>query len=275
MTVKTALEQGAELLEHAQIVAPRLTAEVLLAYALDCDRTYLFAHPEHELPDNVRIPFGRFLHERIGGKPTQYIIKRQEFYGREFRVTPAVLIPRPETEHLVETVLRWLRPGMRVVDVGCGSGAIAATLSVERSVPVLATDISCDALAVARCNAEKLGAKVTFVAADLLAPVRGRSLDIVASNPPYVGLHDRESLQREVRDFEPEVALYGGETGNEIYARLIAQAEYVLCPGGRLAMELGYRSLEAVQAMLEARWTNVEAVPDLAGIPRVITAELR
>src|SRR3954464_658642 len=142
MTVQTALLQGTTLLEEAGIAVPRLTAEVLLAHALRRERVYLFAHPEHELAEVEWLHYGRYLHERMQGKPTQYITKRQEFYGREFRVTPAVLIPRPETEHVVEIALARARGAARILDVGTGSGALAVTLRLETGVETWATDIS-------------------------------------------------------------------------------------------------------------------------------------
>src|ERR1700684_4537974 len=142
MTIRTALAQGSELLGRDGIAEPRMTAEVLLGHAVHCDRTYFYAHPEQELREVEWIHYGRYLDERMKGKPTQYITKRQEFYGREFRVTRDVLIPRPETEWLVETVLRIRRPGALVVDVGTGSGAIAVTLALESRRPVVGTDLS-------------------------------------------------------------------------------------------------------------------------------------
>jgi release factor glutamine methyltransferase len=273
ITVRAALDQGTRLLDESHVAVPRLTAEVLLCHALRKEKAYLYSHPEDELTEVVWIHYGRYLNERLQGKPTQYITKRQEFYGREFRVTPDVLIPRPETEHVVETALRFIGPKSRVVDVGCGSGAIAVSLSLERGIGVLATDISGRALAVAKENAVSLGARVSFAVADVLAPFRERSFDMVASNPPYVGLVEKPSMQREVRDFEPEVALYGGETGDEIYRRLIDGAERVLVPGGRIVFELGWRSLDPVRSMLSDRWSGIEVAADLAGMPRAITAQ--
>src|SRR6266567_1764808 len=146
MTVQTALLQGTRLLEDAAVPVARLTAEVLLAHAMHRDRTWLFAHSEQELSEVEWIHYGRYLHERLNGKPTQYITHRQEFYGREFRVTPDVLIPRPETEHVVETALKLARGATRVLDVGTGSGALAVTLRLETGMAAVATDISAAAL---------------------------------------------------------------------------------------------------------------------------------
>lgn len=270
MTLQTALLQGTQLLEADAITAPRLTAEVLLMHALQRDRAYLYAHSTDELTELAWIHYGRYLHERLKGKPTQYITGHQEFYGREFRVTRDVLIPRPETEHLVEAAMARIRPGDVVVDVGTGSGAIAVTLALETGARIFATDISAAALYVARSNAAHLSASVSFVACDLAACFRERSLDVLVSNPPYVPATDRPGLQREVRDYEPPVALYGGPTGLEIYERLIEGATRVLRPGGWLLVELGYNSLDAVRAMLDSGWTEISVAHDLAGFPRVL-----
>jgi release factor glutamine methyltransferase len=218
------------------------------------------------------IHYGRYLHERLSGKPTQYITGRQEFYGREFRVTPDVLIPRPETEHLVEIALKQVAGGTRIVDVGCGSGAIAVSVALELGTRVIGCDLSPAAIAVARRNALNLGAGVDFVVGDLLAAFRDASLDAVLSNPPYVPLNSRERLQREVRDFEPTIALFGGPGGNEIYARLVAEAALKLKRGGWLMMELGFGSLDAVLQMTQTGWQDVAVADDLAGIPRVLSA---
>lgn len=272
MTVRTALEQGTRLFTDCAIPAPRLTAEVLLAHALRRERTFLYSHSEYELREVEWLHYGRYLHERMQGKPTQYITKVQEFYGRPFRVTPDVLIPRPETEHLIEAVLAGPRPE-RFVDVGCGSGAIAVTLALETGAAAYATDVSRAALTVASGNAARLGAAVRFIACDLASALATASVDLLVSNPPYVPDGDIAHLQREVRDFEPRVALAGGPTGAEIYARLIACAGRVVRPGGRIAVEIGFRLHEPVCAMLAAgRWDEIATIPDLAGIPRVLTA---
>jgi len=275
VTLATALNQGAQLLGQAAISVPRLTAEVLLCHALQRDRAYLFAHSTDELTELAWIHYGRYLHERLGGKPTQYITHNQEFYGRDFYVNRDVLIPRPETEHLVEAALAVIAesiPG-RILDIGTGSGAIAISIALESNRTVMACDISTEALAVAERNRRKHDAPVLYFAADLASTVRPNSIDLLVSNPPYVPASDKSTIQAEVRDWEPEVALYGGDSGNEIYARLIAQAADIVRPGGQLMMEMGYRSLDAIRPMLDAYWSNINVIHDLAGLPRVITAK--
>jgi release factor glutamine methyltransferase len=273
VTLHTALLQGTKLLEEAGVAAPRLTAEVLLSHAIGADRVYLYAHPEEELSELGWIHYGRFLHERMEGKPTQYITKRQEFYGREFVVGPDVLIPRPETEHLVEAAIAKIRPGMTVLDVGTGSGAIAINLALETRAYVLASDVSIPALRVAAANAQRLEAGITLLACDLASCLEPVSVDVLVSNPPYVPRTDHPALQREVRDYEPHVALFAGPSGIEIYERLIEQAGIVVRPGGWLLVELGYNSLGPVRDMLGIDWVDVEVRCDLAGLPRVLEAQ--
>lgn len=269
MDLRMALKQGQKLLEEASISAPRLTAEVLLAHAIGRDRAWLYAHSDEQLRELWWIHYGRYLHERIEGKPTQYITGHQEFYGRDFRVTPDVLIPRPETEHVIEAAIPHARG--KILDIGTGSGAIAITLALETKAPVIATDISPDAIRVAAANAKRLHAPVDFVACDLASALADRSFDLVVSNPPYVPTSD--ALPREVREHEPALALYAGEDGLEMYARVIPEAARLLKPEGCLIMELGYKLSEPVRRMLDG-WTHVETVNDLAGIPRVIAAKL-
>jgi release factor glutamine methyltransferase len=273
MTVHTALLQGTRLLEDASIAVPRLTAEVLLAHAMNRERVYLFAHPDQELREVEWLHYGRYLHERLAGKPTQYITRRQEFYGREFHVTSDVLIPRPETESVVEAALQVARDARRILDVGTGSGALAVTLQLETGAEVWATEISPAAAAAAAANARRLGAKVRVVVCDLVSAIAGASFDLIVCNPPYVPLTARDGLQREVRDWEPHVALFGGETGFEIYDRIVAEAPRVLRPQGWLVMELGFGSLPHVEELL-TDWKSSIVQPDLAGIPRVIAANL-
>jgi release factor glutamine methyltransferase len=276
VTLQTALVQGTEILEKASVSVPRLTAEVLLCHALRRDRAYLYAHGDDELTELAWIHYGRYLSQRLKGKPTQYITHKQEFFGRDFYVDEAVLIPRPETEHLVETALPYLqqRPGACVLDVGTGSGAIAISIALEAGVPVFASDISIAALQVAQCNRAKYDARVRFFAADLVS-VRPASIDLLISNPPYVPGADAANMQAEVRDWEPHIALFAGDSGLEIYRRLTAEAAVALRPGGRLMMELGYQSLAGVREMLSEQWSEVEVVSDLAGFPRVLAATLK
>lgn len=277
MTLETALTQGTEILQKAAIPASRLTAEVLLCHALGRDRVYLYAHGSDGLTELAWIHYGRYLSERLKGKPTQYITHKQEFYGRVFYVDANVLIPRPETEHLVETAIAHLKgnPDARVMDVGTGSGAIAITLALETGIAVFASDISLPALTVAERNRRTYNARVPLFTSDLMDAVGRQSIDLLVSNPPYVPGADSANMQAEVRDWEPQVALFAGDSGFEIYERLIAGAELVVKPGGRLMMELGYQSLQGVRDMLAARWTDISLTQDLAGWPRVISARLR
>jgi release factor glutamine methyltransferase len=206
-----------------------------------------------------------------GSRETQFITGRQEFYGREFRVTPSVLIPRPETEHVVETALALARDAERVLDIGTGSGALAVTLQLETGASVWGTDISRVALAVAAENSRRLGARVEFVACDLMEAIGPGVMDLIVANPPYVPLVHKHGLQREVREWEPHVALFGGERGFEFYDRIVATAPRVLRPGGWLIMELGFGTHEHV-ARLVREWAGGRIEPDLAGIPRVVAA---
>lgn len=259
------------------MAAPRLTAEVLLTHALRCEKAYLYAHPEEPLPTVAWIHFGRYLHERIHHrKPTQYITKRQEFYGREFRVETGVLIPRPETEHVVEAALEVFPPKGPAADIGCGSGTLAITLALETGRNLIATDISARALAVARRNAAALGADVRFLQTDLLSGFAPRSLRLIVANPPYIPEEEIPLLAPEVRDWEPAQALAGGPTGDEILRRLISQAEQILAPGGWLISEIdGRETTPGRTPLFNEQWLPSRVIPDLAGRPRVIAAQLR
>lgn len=245
---------------------------MLLCHALSKPKTYLYTHPEDELSELAWIHYGRYLYERLQGKPTQYITKTQEFYNRAFRVSPAVLIPRPETEHIIEVALDRARYAQRTVDIGAGSGAIAITWQLETGCKeTFATDISTAAIEVARSNSRALGATVQFAAMDLASALPNQAFDLVLSNPPYIPEPEGQTLQREVRDWEPPVALFGGPTGVEIYERLIADASRILKPGGWLIMEIGYQAQSRVTALLEG-WQQIEVTADLAGWPRVVSA---
>jgi len=314
--VRTALKQALSQLRDAHVPSYTHAAELLLLHVLGRDRTWLYAHPEQEVCSADAECFFALIGRRVNGEPTQHLTGKQEFWGLEFEVTPDVLIPRPETEHIVEVALdrlavRELRAGrkqtltgegLQIADIGTGSGCIAVALAKELpGATIHATDISSAALAVAQRNAghHSVSDQIQFIESNLLdrvfvlaaqpaapllseearyeSPVRtheSRSYDLIASNPPYIGRREAETLMREVRDHEPEIALYGGEEGYELYADLITQAAAQLKPSGILVLELGHNSLPAVQPRLDARtWTNVGVTNDLAGIPRVIAAE--
>jgi release factor glutamine methyltransferase len=290
MDVRSALKEGIAQLRDANVPSFTLAAETLLLHTLGKERTWLYTHPEHVISDGDADRFNSLLNRRAAGEPTQHLTGKQEFWGLEFEVTPDVLIPRPETEHLIEVALdrlavREIRAGrkqtltgegLHIVDVGTGSGCIAIALAKELpAAQITATDISPAALAVAKRNAARhsVADRVAFLQLNLLAGLAGK-YDLVVSNPPYIGRSEKDSLMREVRDHEPELALYGGEEGYELYADLIAQAAQNVMCGGLLILELGHNSLPAVQPLLEPpHWTNVGVTNDLAGIPRVIAAE--
>lgn len=281
-----------------------MNAELLIRFTLDCDRAYLYAHPERELTADEQQRYDEALVRRATGAPAQYITGHQEFWGLDLIVSPAVLIPRPETEHVVETVLGLVsgadskqsqdqdqkpRTGVSVphelsaprevsaphiVDVGTGSGAIALALAKELPTAVIhATDISAEALAVARANAARheLTARIKFHQTDLLAGLPHGEFDFVVSNPPYVGESEEDSVQLEVRKFEPRNAVFAGPTGLEVIERLIPQAHEALRPGGWLVFEISGTIATGARRLLSG-WTDVEITNDLQGVARVTKA---
>jgi release factor glutamine methyltransferase len=299
-SVRALLKFGITQLREAHVPSFTLAAELLLLHVFGRDRTWLYAHPEEVVSDENARRFFALIAQRAAGAPTQYLIGKQEFWGLEFEVTPDVLIPRPETEHVIEVALDRLalrelragRPrittgeGLRIADVGTGSGCIAIALAKELpGAKFCATDISSAAVAVAKRNAARhvFSDQIQFVESSLLecfvvSPLVTRHspllFDLIVSNPPYIGRREAASLPREVREHEPEVALYGGEEGYELYAALIAQSAQRLKRGGILVLELGHDTLSAVQPLLDTgHWTNVGVTNDLADIPRVLAAE--
>jgi release factor glutamine methyltransferase len=336
-SVRALLKLGIAQLRDAQVPSYTLAAELLLLHVLGRDRTWIYSHPEEEIEAAAAERYSALIQRRANGEPTQHLTGKQEFWGLEFEVTADVLIPRPETEHVIEVALdrlgvRELRAGrrqplsgegLRIADVGTGSGCIAIALA--KALPhatFFAMDISPAALEVARRNAERHGVRdrMLFFQSNLLedlcvprpgvkvifdktptppTPIRrcdalpdgdplsfgvpqppsGPSLspfrfDVIVSNPPYIGRREAATLMREVREHEPEIALYGGEEGYELYADLIAQSAKCLLPRGILVLELGHNSLPAVQPLLDATtWTKVGVTNDFAGIPRVLAAE--
>jgi release factor glutamine methyltransferase len=318
VSLRSLLSDAIARLERERVPSAALAAELLLMHTLGRDRAWIYAHPEAEIDPAMRERYFALVIRRAKGEPTQHLTGHQEFWGLDFEVTPDVLTPRPETEHVIEVALERLVLGasfsgasssgaslprdllrggqtpqakacateLRIADVGTGSGCIAIALARELAgAQILATDVSAAALEVARRNALRHGvaSRVRFVESNLLdAVVHGsqdaghgpRSFDLIVSNPPYIGRDEMESLPREVREHEPESALFGGETGLEIYTPLIAQAAALLKPGSWLVLELGHRSAQRVVSLLGApQWMNVKLTNDLAGIARVASAE--
>ena len=311
MDIRGALKEGMARLRAADTPSHTLATELLLMHALGRDRAWMYAHVEEPLDAAKSKEFFALIARRAAGEPTQYLTGKQEFWGLEFEVTAAVLIPRPETEHVMEVALARLgerglkihmdtgapRERLRVADVGTGSGCLAVALAYDLPhADVYATDISAPALEVAQRNAVRHGVadRVHFLECDLLealqnsnesgvgarhavpasAPPEAR-FDLIVSNPPYVALDEAPQLQREVRDHEPHQALFGGHTGVEIYGRLIEQARELLRDRGILVLELGHDSADYVRGIFneQSGWTKVSITMDLAGIPRVLAAE--
>ncbi|MGB8850937.1 MAG: peptide chain release factor N(5)-glutamine methyltransferase [Candidatus Acidiferrales bacterium] len=286
MDIRSALKDAMALLRAVNVPSHALAAELLLMHTLCRDRAWIYAHPEFELDAAAAQKFSNLVAQRASGEPTQYLTGKQEFWGLEFEVTPAVLIPRPETEHIIEVALERIGAAresepFRIGDIGTGSGCIAVALASEfPNAEIAATDISAAALEVAQRNAARHGvaSRIHFTETNLLDAFarEAQRFDVIASNPPYIGRADAPTLEREVRAHEPEIALFAGDDGLTVYAPLIRDAAAVLRPGGLLILELGYNSLAPVRAWLESGdWKDIRVTNDLAGIPRVISAEHR
>lgn len=266
-TLGSWLCQAAASLAEAGVDSPRLDAEMLAAHALERNRSWVLAHPEVAVEERA---LEGLLARRLNREPLAYILGQKEFYGRMFAVGSAVLIPRPETEVVLEACLHHLRsvPSPRALDVGTGSGCLAVSISLERpDAAVTAVDLSPAALEVARCNADRLGARVEFLLSDLLSEVQARRFDLIVSNPPYI--EPGTPLMPEVALHEPGIALYAGEGGLAVYRSLAEQAHELLNPGGVLVVEFGY-GLDTLASRLfqSLGWNEVEVRPDLAGTPR-------
>jgi release factor glutamine methyltransferase len=279
MTLKQAVDCAYESFLKNDAPSPRLNAELLMMFVLGCDRAYLFAHPERPLTPEEDSRYQEVIKERARGCPTQYITGHQEFWGLDLIVTPSVLIPRPETEHVIEAVLGLARAHypdgkLRIIDIGTGSGCIALALATElRCAEIHACDISEEALEIACINATRLGLeqRVQFRQSDLLGAYQGGQFDFVVSNPPYVGESEADKVQKQVREFEPKIAVFSGVEGMDIYKRLIPQAYAVLKPGGWFVTEIGYSIEDQVKQCL-AGWSEIQTKADLQGIPRVVVA---
>ena len=276
MQLRDAIHNAAQRLEAAHVGSPRMNAELLAMFVLGCDRVYLYAHSERPLTRDEIASYDDALSERARGVPAQYITGHQEFWGLDVIVSPAVLIPRPETEHVIETMLELARdrPANNVVDVGTGSGCIALALAKEfPQARIHATEISVEALEIARANAARhqLEDRIQFHETDLLAGMEEGAFDYVISNPPYIGDWEVDSVEAQVRRFEPRLALFAGPSGLEVFARLIPEAHKALQPGGWLIMEIGHRSRERVCELLKD-WEEIRIANDLQGIARVVAA---
>jgi release factor glutamine methyltransferase len=314
MNIRSALREAMTRLESAGVPSHALAAELLLMHALERDRTSLYTYPEDEIPLAALEKFQALIAQRAAGAPTQYLTGKQEFWGLDFEVTHAVLIPRPETEHVIEVTLERLETErknapLHLADIGTGSGCLAIALAHELPhAEIIATDISREALEVARRNAARHNAadRIQFVESDLFELFRGDEslspqnpehtrdlaaphknagwqpalrddvprLDAIVSNPPYIPLGKAAGLQREVRGHEPAIALFAGDDGLAIYIPLIREAPAFLKPRGLLVLELGHNSLPRVRSTLERTraWSDIRVTNDLAGIPRVISA---
>jgi release factor glutamine methyltransferase len=287
MTVLELLNWSTNRLKDHQIQSPRLDAELLLARSLNLSREGLYRNFHSPLKEREREALEKMIQRRISGEPLQYILEHQEFWSIDFKVDPRVLIPRPETELLVEQSLLILSENSlsgipSVLEIGTGSGAIAIALAKEgKNIFLVATDISRGALVLAKENAESAGVqhRIEFVNGDLfgpLCPSKGRKpFDLILSNPPYVVRPEMELLAREVRDYEPTIALDGGEDGLEFYRRIITGAPFYLREGGWLLLEIGHGQGEKVAEQIErsAAFLKPQILPDLSGIERVVKAQ--
>ncbi len=278
--LRTNLRQAEEQLQAGPHPSrARLDAETLALHVLNQNRAWLVSHWDQLTPATLEPRFSQSVHRRQTGEPIQYITGHAEFFGLPFHVTPAVLIPRPETEHLVEELLRlaanW--PNPRVADIGTGSGAIA--VAIARTLPgvhITATDLSPTALEIAQQNARRnqVEDRISFLTGDILAPLAGLQFEIIASNPPYIPTTDQPTLSVEVRDHEPHNALFAGADGLEIYQRLIPAARQHLVPSGWLLLEIGYNQQPAIEALLlHSGYQHIRFIPDYQGIPRVAVAQ--
>ncbi|QOT09767.1 peptide chain release factor N(5)-glutamine methyltransferase [Paenibacillus sp. JNUCC32] len=284
-SVREAFVEASSFLDGMRVMEPQRNAQLLLEHVLGLSGTSYYMALAEPFPADRRRALEEAINRKAQGVPAQYIIGEQEFYGLPFDVTPAVLIPRPETELLVEAVLKYGREltprpdgGLKVVDIGTGSGAIAITLALQsKGWDVLASDISPDALEVAARNAKKLGAQVEFRQGNLLEPFAGTGPDILVSNPPYIPAEDIEELQPEVRDYEPRTALDGGPDGLNPYRIMMAQLPLLSAPPRLIAFELGMGQAGDVAELLRKAgyWEEIVTVPDLAGIDRHVLGIFR
>lgn len=277
-TVRRLLTWTEDFLRKKGFESPRLEAQILLAHALGCSKIDLYVRHEEEPPEAKRTAFRDMIKKRSEGMPVAYLVGFREFYSLPFAVSPAVLIPRPETETLVLQALGVLASATspRVLDVGTGSGCIAISIARQKkSAQITAVDVSADALAIASANAAKHGVadRVTTMQGDLFGAVVGRMFDLIVSNPPYIAHAEFAGLDQGVRDFEPRQALDGGVDGLDFYRRIASEASNYLKPGGTLLVEIGVTQGPAVQELLTTHIGPGKTYPDQAGRPRVVSAK--
>lgn len=277
MTIREALVRGTEILNNAGVETPGADAGVMLCHIINCDRAFLYAHGGDVFDNNAAEKFTFYLQKRCSGMPVQYITGKQEFMSLEFHVTPDVLIPRHDTEILVETVMKYahsLKRGIRILDIGTGSGCIAVSLArYIRNCLVVAVDISQKALDIARFNAIKNGVcrSIEFVRSNLFENISFECFDIIVSNPPYIKPDVIMQLRREVKDFEPINALDGGLDGLMYYRRITKYATCYLKAGGLLAYEVGIGQSSDVAKLMGYHFKGITSIKDLNGIDRVVT----
>lgn len=272
MTVDALVREARKRLAEAPFEVPGREALLLLGRVLGWSEAQVLARGDREVDEETEARFRQLLDRRLTGEPVAYLLGEREFYGRVFHVDRRVLVPRPETEHLVETALGLDLPERaRVLDVGTGSGCIAVTLALERPPwRVSATDLSVGALTVARANARRLGARVAFAGADLAAGIDLSSVSLVVSNPPYLGRAEAERISPEVRDFEPHVALFSPGRSDAVLNRLLDLERHLL-PSCWLVLEIGHEQVDALRTRASERsWSVERVVDDLAGIARVV-----
>ena len=279
MILKDAFTEGIKKLKLSNIDAPVITAGAILCYVLGCEKTYLYTHDDYVLSREEYEKYCDALDRRMNGEPLQYITGYQEFMSLNFAVTPNVLIPRQDTEILVENIIEFVGPNenVSILDIGTGSGCIAISLAYYiKSSKVIGVDISKEALEIAKKNALNCGVeeRVIFIESNLFENVPTRKFDIIVSNPPYIPNQVINTLDRQVKDFEPKIALDGGEDGLDFYRKIVKQSVDFLKPKGLLAFEVGFDQAQDVVKIMEESFTDIKVKKDLAGIERVVTGIL-
>lgn len=279
MILKDAFTEGIRKLKLSNIDAPVVTAGAILCYVLGCEKTYLYSHDEYLLSKDEYENYCEFLKRRIEGEPLQYITGCQEFMSLNFNVCREVLIPRQDTEILVESVLEYVgqRDNVSILDIGTGSGCIAISLAYYgKNTQAMGVDISKGALEIARLNARNCGVEenTVFVESNLFENIPPKKFDIIISNPPYIPIEVIETLDKQVKDFEPTIALGGGEDGLDFYRRITEQSGSFLKPKGLLVFEVGFDQAQKVMKIMESSFENIKVQKDLAGIERVVMGNL-